>query len=132
MVYGITVRYGWTTDEVFCDPTNIWKVWDSFGIAGSKMTGYWQERPLVTTSNKDILATTYLKDKKMLISVASWAKTSESFTLNIDYKLAGLDPKKVKIHAPFVDKFQPEKYFRTDEAITVEPTKGWLLIVEEN
>jgi hypothetical protein len=131
MVYGITTRLGWTTDGVFCDPTNVWKIWDSFGIADSKMTGYWEEEPLVKTSNKDILATTYLKDKKMLISLASWAKEATSVTLNIDFKLAGLNPAKIRISAPLIDRFQPERTFGVHEPIPVEPTKGWLLIVEE-
>ena len=131
MVYGITSRYGWTTDGVFCDPTNIWKVWDSFGIADSKMEGYWEDNPIVKTSNKNILATTYLKDKKMLISIASWAKDSTSVTLNIDYKRAGLKSDKIKIYAPEIKNFQNEKKFGIGESINIEPAKGWLLIIEE-
>ncbi len=131
MVYGMTNRYGWTTYDIFCDPTNIWKLWDSFGIGESKMVGYWEDKPVVTTSNKDVLATAYLRNKKMLVSIASWAKNTTEIKLNIDFNLAGLNPDKIKITAPVIKDFQPGKEFRLNETITVEPAKGWLLIIEE-
>jgi hypothetical protein len=131
MVYGLTNRYGWNTYEIFCDPTDIWKVWDSFGIADSKMVGYWENDPVVATSDKNVLATAYLKDKKMMISIGSWAKSDAEVRLNIDLGRAGLNPDRVKITAPAIRNFQPEKEFKLNEAIKVEPAKGWLLIVEE-
>ncbi len=130
MVYGITSRYGWTTDRVFCDPTNIWKVWDEFGIADSKMVGYWEKQPAVATSNKDVLATAYLKNKKMLVSIASWAKEKTNVNLTIDFNRAGLSPDNIKITAPAIKDFQPEREFKLNESIPIEPTKGWLLIIE--
>lgn len=132
MVYGMTSRYPWVTNQnALSKPYDIWKVWDNFGIAASKMIGYWDDQPIVTTSNKDVLATAYLRDKKILISTASWAKENSDVKLTIDFKRAGLNPDKVKITAPFIDKFQPVKIFGINEEITIEPTKGWLLIVEE-
>lgn len=131
MVYGMTTRYGWTTNGIFCDPTPVWKVWDDFGIADSRMIGYWEEQPLVTTSNEDVLATSYLKDGKMLISIASWAAKPVKIKLNIDFIKANINPKKISITAPFIKDFQPEKKFSLNEPIPVEPTKGWLLVLEE-
>ncbi|MEZ4968548.1 MAG: DUF6067 family protein [Flavobacteriaceae bacterium] len=43
MVYGMTVRYPWFTEGVSCDPRDLWKIWDDFGIAESKMIGYWEK-----------------------------------------------------------------------------------------
>lgn len=131
MVYGLTNRYGWNTYEIFCDPTDIWKVWDTFGIADSKMVGYWENDPVVATSDKNVLATAYLKDKKMMISIGSWAKSDAEVRLNIDFGRAGLNPDRIRITAPAIRNFQPEKEFKPNEAIKVEPAKGWLLIVEE-
>jgi hypothetical protein len=37
----------------------------------------------------------------------------------------------VRISAPPIDGFQPEREFRPTDSIPVEPTKGWLLVVEE-
>jgi len=130
MIYGITSRYGWTTDGVFCDPTEIWKVWDDFDITGSKMVGYWENNPVITTSDKDVLATAYLKDKKILVSIASWAKNITNVKLIIDFDRAGLNPDKVKITAPAIKNYQMGREFKLNEAIPVEPTKGWLLIIE--
>lgn len=130
MVYGMTVRYPWFTEGVSCDPRDIWKVWDSFGIADAKMIGYWDKNPVVSTSNKDVKATAYVKEGKLLISVASWAKETVRIKLNIDWNAVGLNKSKVKIYAPKIEKFQPEKKFSIEEEITIDPIKGWLLIIE--
>ncbi len=130
MIYGMTSRLPYT-DKGVSDPTEIWKAWDSFGIADAKMIGYWDEKPIVTTSNKDVLATAYLKNKKMLISIASWAKETTSVKLKIDFARAGINPDNIKITAPAIKNFQPEKAFARDESITIESKKGWLLVVEE-
>ena len=130
MVYGMTVRYPWFTEGVTCDPRDIWKVWDSFGIADAKMVGYWDKNPVVSTSNKDVKATAYVKDGKLLISIASWAKETVRIKLNIDWNAVGLNKSKVKIYAPEIENFQSEKKFSVDEEITIDPIKGWLLIIE--
>ena len=132
MIYGMTSRYPWAINQNDLSmPYNIWKVWDNFGIASSEMLGYWDDKTVVSTSNKEVLATAYLKNKKMLISVASWANEKVDITLNIDFKRAGLNPDKIQITAPAIDKFQPERTFGKNESIPVEPKKGWLLILEE-
>ncbi|WP_242132538.1 glycoside hydrolase domain-containing protein [Aestuariivivens marinum] len=130
MVYGMTVRYPWFTDGVTCDPRQIWKVWDSFGIADSKMIGYWEKQPVVSTSNPAVKATAYVKEDKMLIAVASWAKEAVNVKLNIDWQAVGIDMSKVKVKAPKIENFQPEQLFSVDDDLTIDPTKGWLLVVE--
>ena len=148
MVYGMTNRLGWITDGVYCDPTNVWEVWDKFGISDSKMVGYWDEKPVVSTSNNDVYATAYIKNNetpisippvsgdkknnnKMLISLGNWSNENVSVKLNIDFSLTDLDPNKVVIKAPYIKNFQPERIFQLHEEIPVEHKKGWLLIVEE-
>jgi len=130
MIYGMTVRYPWYTEGVSCDPRQIWKVWDSFGIADAKMVGYWDKDAVVITSNKDVKATAYLKNGKMMISIASWANTTTKVRLNIDWNAVGIDDKKVKMYAPEIENFQPEKTFNIGDEISVSPKKGWLLIIE--
>ena len=125
MLYGMTARLGHEGN-----PTEILKLWNSFGINDSKMVGYWEDQPLVTASNKDVLATAYVKDKKVLISVASWATETISVTLNLDYERLGLDPKKVKITAPELKNIQKARSFNPGEPLSIDPTKGWLLVVE--
>jgi hypothetical protein len=130
MIYGMTSRLPWGTESVVCNPKEVWKIWDSFGIADSKMIGYWDPACPVKTDNPKVLATAYVKNNKILISVASWNPTACDVKLEINWQSLGIDPQKAKISAPEILNFQPGRKFGIDDLITVEPTKGWLLIVE--
>ena len=131
MVYGMTVRHPWVTEGVTCDPRSIWKLWDDFGIADAKMIGYWEDDPVVKTNHPDVNATAYVKDGKTLISIASWAERPVSVKLEIDWESIGLDESKVKMYAPGIENFQPQKAFDIHEEIPIDPKKGWLLIIEQ-
>jgi hypothetical protein len=126
MVYGMTARY-----YQGADPKHIWKVWDDFGIKDAEMIGYWDPSCPVKTSEKDALATVYKKDKRSLISIASWAKGPLSCHLTIDWPALGLNPENAKIFAPPISGFQESASFSPSSGIPLEPGKGWLLIVEE-
>lgn len=128
MVYGMTNRMPWGEGD---DARPIWKVWDAFGMQGSKMLGYWAESNPVKTDRADVLATSYVKDKSVLVSVGSWAKENTTFKLRIDWKALGLDPAKVTIYAPAVKNFQQEAIFQDGAEIPVEKGKGWLLHISE-
>ncbi len=130
MIYGMTARYPWTTDGVKCDPGDIWRIWDEFGISGSKMIGYWDEHPVVKTTHPEVLATAYLKDDKMLVSLASWADHPVNVKLVIDWKKTGLDPEEMVFRAPWILNFQEEKQFTQNQSILVKPKKGWLIYIE--
>lgn len=127
MVYGMTNRLPWSDGA---DPRNIWKVWDSFGIKGSEMIGYWSENCPVKTNNDKVLATVYKKNGTALISIASWADTDVNVKLNIDWKKLGINPAKATITAPEVTNFQSAKTFTVKDEIPVSKGKGWLLIVK--
>ncbi|MCX7049504.1 MAG: DUF6067 family protein [Candidatus Sumerlaeota bacterium] len=126
MIYGMTQRLGWSGD-----PKPQWKLWDSFGMVGTTMLGYWDPACPVKSDNKDILATVYQKKGKALICVASWAPGRTRVKLTVDWQALGLDPKKATLWAPAVENFQPEAVFAADGAIPVEPGKGWMLIADE-
>lgn len=127
MVYGMTNRLPWSDGA---DPRNIWKVWDSFGIKGSEMIGYWSENCPVKTNNDKVLATVYKKNGTALISIASWADADVNIKLNIDWKKLGINPAKATITAPEVTNFQSAKTFTAKDEIPVSKGKGWLLIVK--
>jgi hypothetical protein len=131
MLYGMTVRYPWNSDGQKSDPRFIWKIWDSFGIADSKMIGYWDSACPVKTNNPDILATAYVKNGKTLISVASWAPEKTTIKLQINWKALGLNPAKVSLFAPEIAGFQSERKFNINDPIPVEPQQGWLIITSE-
>jgi hypothetical protein len=127
MIYGMTNRMPWSDNA---DPRPIWKVWDNFGMQGTKMIGYWVENNPVKTNNPEVLATIYKKDHSALISIASWAKDDVTIKLQIDWKALGIDPAKATITAPEIKNFQQGASFNDGQEIKVEMGKGWLLIVK--
>ncbi|OXB25572.1 hypothetical protein B0A80_00025 [Flavobacterium tructae] len=127
MVYGMTNRMPWSHNA---DPRPIWKLWDTFGIKGSEMIGYWSENCPVKTANDKVLATVYKKNGTALISIASWADTDVKVKLNIDWKKLGINPAKATITAPEILNFQPAQTFTAKDEIPVSKGKGWLLIVK--
>jgi hypothetical protein len=128
MIYGMTNRMPWSDNA---DPRPIWKVWDDFGMQGSKMIGYWVENNPVKTNNPDVPATIYKKDKSALVSIASWAKADTDIQLIVDWKALGIDPAKAVITAPEIKNFQPAADFQPGQGINVPKGKGWLLIIKE-
>ena len=127
MIYGMTNRLPWSDGA---DPRPIWKVWDSFGMKGTKMIGYWVPTNPVKTDNEKILATVYKKKGKVLVSIASWADAETDIQLKIDWKQLGIDPAKATIVAPDIKNFQTGRTFKVNEKIPVEKAKGWLLIIK--
>ncbi|MGQ9610882.1 MAG: glycoside hydrolase domain-containing protein [bacterium] len=125
MIYGMTNRLGWGGD-----PRNIWKVWDDFGIQESKMIGYWDETCPIKTSDDNVLATVYLKEKKALVSLASWSDKLTYIRLNVNWQTLGIDQEKAKLTAPEIPGFQSFATFYENDTIPVEPGKGWLIFIE--
>ncbi|MGZ3873006.1 MAG: glycoside hydrolase domain-containing protein [Mucilaginibacter sp.] len=129
MVYGMTNRMPWSDNA---DPRPIWKVWDDFGMQGSKMIGYWVENKPVKTDNPAVLATIYKKDKSALVSIASWADADVNIKLQIDWKALGIDAAKATITAPEVKNFQSAASFKDGQDIPVAKGKGWMIIIKEH
>lgn len=129
MVYGMTNRMPWSDNA---DPRPIWKVWDDFGMQGSKMIGYWVENKPVKTDNPAVLATIYKKNKSALVAIGSWAESDVNIHLTIDWKALGIDPSKATITAPEVKNFQPAASFSDGQEIKVEKSKGWMIIIKEH
>jgi hypothetical protein len=55
MTFGMTARLPWAGD-----PTGLWRLWDDFGVQQSRLMGWWSGRDPVTTSDPDVLATTWI------------------------------------------------------------------------
>jgi hypothetical protein len=125
MVYGMTNRLPWSGD-----PSPIWKLWDQFGMQGTRMFGYWSPNCPVRTDNPQVLSTAYVKPGAALISIASWAQDTISCSLSIDWTSLGLDSTKVTIKAPAVKNFQEAHTFGVGQKIAISPGKGWLLEIK--
>ncbi|HEY4064870.1 MAG TPA: glycoside hydrolase domain-containing protein [Puia sp.] len=124
MLYGMTNRMPWSDNA---DPRPIWKVWDQFGMQGTKMIGYWSPSCPVKTDHEKVLATVYKKKGALLVSIASWADQDTTVSLRIDWQQTGVDPAHATIEAPEIKNFQPRRSFRVGEGIPVQKGKGWLL-----
>jgi len=84
LLYGMTARmYG----DV--DPRPVWRMMDEFGIAESRMLGYWLDDAPVTTDRPRILATTYVRPDGFLIVLASWSDEDEIVSLTLDRDVLG-------------------------------------------
>jgi len=128
MIYGMTNRMPWSDNA---DPRPIWKVWDNFGMQGTKMIGYWVENNPVKTNNPEVLATIYKKEHKVLVSIASWANDDVNVKLKINWKDLGINPATATITAPAIKNFQPATQFKDGQDIKVEKGKGWLLVIKD-
>jgi len=125
MLYGMTSRLGW----VGCDPSALWKLWDSFGIRQSRMVGYWDPALPVTCSRDDIKVTVYRKEDKLLIVYASWAKEDVHIRLVPDWSALGMNSGQVSISAPEVDGLQERQDHVSLDDIAVPAGKGGFIVV---
>jgi hypothetical protein len=146
MVFGSTGRPGCV------DPSPIWQFWDDFGIADTDMVGWWEPDSVcsvqvvgtaATASEKGsggagaakktplALATAYVNPgNRTIFAVASWLPSAVNITLAVDWSRVGLDESKVTLRAPAISGFQPEKAWKVDEPILLEPGKGFLIVVK--
>ncbi len=130
MVYGMSTRLPWRSDNAVADPSHVWKLWNDFGIADAEMEGYWEPDCPVSTDRADVRATAYVKEGRTLIALGSWAPGSVDVKLDIDWQAIGLDPASCVLRAPAIKHFQPEHSWTPGEPIAIEHVKGWLIIVE--
>lgn len=128
MIYGMTNRLPWSGNN---DPRPLWKVWDDFGMKGTKMIGYWSENCPVKTSNAEVLATVYKKQGTALVSIASWSEKDETIQLNIDWVKLGINPAKAVLTIPEVQNFQVGASIGTPTQITIPKGKGLLVVIKE-
>ncbi len=126
MLYGMTNRYPLSED-----PESLWEALDMFGIKDSEMIGYWTSDCPVKTSHEKVLTTVYKKDKKVLLSVASWGNEKIDVKLDFDWKALGINPEKARLTTLVIRDVQKKVDFKITDKIPVEPKKGWLLILEE-
>jgi hypothetical protein len=128
MVYGMTNRMPWSDNA---DPRPIWKAWDDFGMAGTKMVGYWSPNCPVRTGTNEVPATVFKKPGAALVALASWAGRDTTVRLRIDWTSLGIDSARAIIEAPEIRNFQPAQHFAPGDAIPVDKAKGWLLIIRQ-
>ena len=123
MLYGMNNRYGWG----YTNATEMYKVWDDFGIIQSKMLGYWHSENPVHTSNENVLATVYLKENEALVCLYNFSNSSQKFTLNINKELLGFSPKS-SVEIKFGKKSKHK--VNTDKILTLKKRKGLIIDIK--
>jgi len=126
MVYGMTNR-------VYGDysPEELWKLFDEFDIAGSKMLGYWVDNSPVKTVKENIRSTIYLNKDRIMIAIGSWSPENKNVILDIDWKVLGFNKNRIKLTSPEIKGLQEFKKFDINKPVPVEKNKGIILILEE-
>jgi hypothetical protein len=124
LVYGMTSRAPWSGD-----PSNMWDLFDEFGIGGSQFTGYWSEDCPVTTGYRYAPASVFLKDSLAMVAIASWYDEDKEIWLNVDWQRLGMNRNDVLLQAPYIKDFQEEKIYDPWERIRLEAGKGIVLII---
>lgn len=125
MLYGMTAR-----EPMESVPSQLWKVWDAFGIKDSRMMGYWVSYNPVKTGRNDVLATSFVKDGKVMIAIASWAKKDSDIKLQIDWEKLGIDADKARLTAPDIKGFQEGFSLSPKDKIKLPKDKGFIFILE--
>lgn len=125
MLFGMRARFSPAQFPLF-------ELWDAFGIQDAEMIGWWDSACPVQTNDENVLATVYSRPGKAMIAVASWSKTAVPVSFKIDWTALGLDPTRTKVKHPKIDSFQEEASVSLETPITVEPNKGFILLLEED
>ncbi len=124
MLYGMSQRLPWSGD-----PRSLWRLWDEFDIEAAEMIGYWDDACPVRTDHEEVLATVYRRKERTLVCLASWAAGPVAVDLAIDWAALGINPDRATLTAPAIAGLQEEARFKPSQDLTVEPGKGWMLIV---
>jgi hypothetical protein len=131
-VFGMTQRWGWSSNGVFLDPRPVWKIWDQFGgLQEATMKGWWQGNAPVTTSDPEVKATAFIKNGKTLVALGNFSNSTKSVTLTVDWNALGLDPARADFFAPVSSGFQSQATYEAGDAITLAGKRGVMLIVDE-
>ncbi|MCX6365570.1 MAG: DUF6067 family protein [Armatimonadetes bacterium] len=116
LLFGETARLPWSGD-----PRPLWKAFDDYGIKNTEMIGFWDDTCPVKTNHPDVRATVYKAKDRLLIALASWAKTDVSVTLTL--------PKNIQtLHAAAIANFQPEANFAAGTPLPIPAGKGLFLL----
>lgn len=126
MVFGMTGR------APAVDNRPLWEFWAATGLEGAQMQGFWDPQSPVRTSHPDVLATTWLTERGMVVALASWAGQTEDVTLIFDDAAVtsgghGAAATGRRMEAPAIRGFQPAAEYAPGQSLTIEPQRGLLL-----
>ena len=124
MTFGMTNRMPWSGD-----PSALWKAWDTFGMAGSRMVGWWSPQAPVKSNDAQVLATTYVRPGKALIALGNWSSEARRVRLVVDWKALGIAPARARLSAAAIADYQDAASWAPGAEITVPAGRGLLLLL---
>lgn len=124
MVFGMTPRCNWPEGG---SPLPVWQLWDSFGMTGCMVRGWWDERCPVTLSESNCKATAYVGEDRMLISVASWA--GQTVQVQTFVRIPESWNGAYRCVLPAIEGFQQEQEFAPGDSLTIEPNRGKIIVI---
>lgn len=77
--------------------TPIWQIWEKFGIENAKWVPYWQNDTTVTSSNPDIVVSSYRKPHNILLAVATNKRSKPNGMVSVNLKALGIDTTKLTV-----------------------------------
>ncbi len=98
-------------------------------MTGSEYIGYWDAANPLRTGHKDILASVYRKEGKVMIAVGNWTDIDQSVSLSIDRKKLGLDPERTITEIPAIDNLQEAGEADVSQ-LRIPASKGLIIIVK--
>jgi hypothetical protein len=96
----------------------------------TEYTGYWDPANPVTTGNKDVLASVYLKENKAMIAIGNWTDTDQTVNLQIDWKKLGMNPETATVEIPAIDGLQTAGVANVKQ-LHIAGSKGLILIINK-
>ena len=130
-VFGMTQRWGWTTNGVLCDPRPVWKIWDQFGgLQNATMKGWWQNDAPITTSDPEVKATAFIKNGQTLVALGNFSTSSKNVTLTVNWTALGLDPATSHFFAPVSAGFQSQATYSPGDVIPLTAKRGMLFFLD--
>jgi hypothetical protein len=130
MLFGMTVRLPWYTADVICDPRPVWRFWDEYNIAESRMIGFWDAGCPIQTDDPEVKVTVYEHPDHLIIALGNFSRDPKDIVLkNRPGSVYNLDGE--ELIAPAIQDFQDSAVFKSGEKISIDPKKGWLLILKK-
>ncbi|MBN2652523.1 MAG: hypothetical protein JXR63_09075 [Spirochaetales bacterium] len=127
LLFGMTSRYPWFTENHISDPRPAWKLLDYIGTKDFSFIPYWDENSFVSTGDDSILASTYISGdkKRIMICFANWGNSVKKVSPEFDFSKLGLNTEDYEISFAEVDGFQKAGEF--SGSLSIRPVEGAIL-----
>jgi hypothetical protein len=94
------------------------------------MHGWWSGSDPVTTSDPDVLATTWvIPGKGAMISLASWKGTDTEVELRIDWARLGIPATSARVRLPGIPDFQEPTTLQPNTRVTIPVGRGRIVLI---